>query len=152
MCIAFVTFYCLSFLFKLVQVESKTYDEKDEEGQKLVEKAALPETDSLWHMTMSKPHRHLIKHPGNLTILKFGESFYFNQFWPKIPISIASFTVLQSEGYLYCVFNIASINIDPDMILYNNVISWLIKCGYSICSHHFIPASKVAPNLRLFQP
>ena len=48
----------------LNQVDSRKFDEKDEEGQRMVQKAALPETESLWYMSMSKPHRHLIKHPG----------------------------------------------------------------------------------------
>ena len=29
----------------------------------MVEAAALPETESLWHLSRSKPHRHLLKHP-----------------------------------------------------------------------------------------
>jgi hypothetical protein len=32
-------------------------------GQKLVEKMALPETESLWYMAQSPGHRRLLKHP-----------------------------------------------------------------------------------------
>ena len=39
------------------------FDEGDPEGQRMVEEAALPETESLWYMSQSKPHRRLLNHP-----------------------------------------------------------------------------------------
>jgi len=58
-----------NYSFLAPPVDSKVYDEHDKEGQKLIEKAALPETESLWYMSMSKEHRHLLKHPVLISIL-----------------------------------------------------------------------------------
>jgi ankyrin repeat protein len=44
-------------------VDHPQYSEADPEGQEAVAEAALPETESLWHMAQSKEHRHLLRHP-----------------------------------------------------------------------------------------
>lgn len=51
------------YSFLAPPIDDLRFDETDEEGQKMVEREALPETESLWHMGQSKVHRHLLKHP-----------------------------------------------------------------------------------------
>lgn len=51
------------YAFLAPPVDNPCFDETDVEGQQLVERMALPETESLWYMAQSKSHRHLLKHP-----------------------------------------------------------------------------------------
>ncbi|TRY61746.1 hypothetical protein TCAL_09528 [Tigriopus californicus] len=52
-----------NYSFLAPPVDDPRFDENDLEGQKMVENAALPETESLWYMSQSKHHRHLLNHP-----------------------------------------------------------------------------------------
>lgn len=58
-----------NYSFLAPPVDDPQYDETDPEGQKMVENAALPETESLWYMSQSKPHRHLLNHPVIMSFL-----------------------------------------------------------------------------------
>ena len=52
-----------NYSFLAPPVNDHKLDKTDNEGHKIVESQALPETDGLWHMAQSKKHRHLLKHP-----------------------------------------------------------------------------------------
>lgn len=58
-----------NYSFLAPPVDDPNYDENDPEGQKIVENAALPETESLWYMSQSKHHRHLLQHPVIMSFL-----------------------------------------------------------------------------------
>eukprot|EP00092_Neocalanus_flemingeri_P024278 GFUD01026328.1.p1 GENE.GFUD01026328.1~~GFUD01026328.1.p1 ORF type:complete len:1070 (+),score=218.12 GFUD01026328.1:113-3322(+) len=53
----------LKYSFIAPPVDNPNFDETDPEGQKYIENQAYPETETLWYMAQSKPHRHLLKHP-----------------------------------------------------------------------------------------
>ena len=58
-----------NYSFLAPPVDDPKYDETDPEGQEMVENAALPETESLWYMSQSKQHRHLLNHPVIMSFL-----------------------------------------------------------------------------------
>ena len=58
-----------NYSFLAPPVDDPNYDENDPEGQKIIENAALPETESLWYMSQSKHHRHLLQHPVIMSFL-----------------------------------------------------------------------------------
>jgi len=53
----------MKYAFIAPPVDNPHFDETDPEGQEYIEKQAYPETETLWYMAQSKPHRHLLKHP-----------------------------------------------------------------------------------------
>jgi len=53
----------MKYAFIAPPVDNPRFDETDPEGQEMIEKQAYPETETLWYMAQSKPHRHLLKHP-----------------------------------------------------------------------------------------
>ena len=58
-----------NYSFLAPPVDDPIYDETDPEGQEIVAKMALPETETLWYMSRSKAHRHLLKHPVIMSFL-----------------------------------------------------------------------------------
>ena len=52
-----------NYAFIAPPVDNPLFDENDPEGQAYIESQAYPETETLWYMTQSKDHRHLLKHP-----------------------------------------------------------------------------------------
>ena len=52
-----------NYAFIAPPVDNPLFDENDPEGQKYIESQAYPETETLWYMTQSREHRHLLKHP-----------------------------------------------------------------------------------------
>eukprot|EP00095_Tigriopus_kingsejongensis_P000143 maker-scaffold188_size271682-snap-gene-1.26 protein:Tk00143 transcript:maker-scaffold188_size271682-snap-gene-1.26-mRNA-1 annotation:"transient receptor potential cation channel protein painless" len=55
-----VTFH---YDFLAPPIPEEQLEEWDDEQQSRLEKEALPETDTIWYLSQSKAHRHLIKHP-----------------------------------------------------------------------------------------
>lgn len=58
-----------NYSFLAPPVQSTTFNETDPEGKQMVAKAAMPETESLWHMSQSKEHKYLLQHPVIISFL-----------------------------------------------------------------------------------
>jgi hypothetical protein len=87
-------------------------------GQELVEKMALPETESLWYMAQSPCHRRLLKHPVITSFLWMK--------WQRIRnLQMRTFIDKQNQdGKFFCYGLIAQSNLKGflNTIIYNNLI------------------------------
>ena len=62
----------------------------------MVEEAALPETESLWYMSQSRPHRRLLNHPvvASFLFLKWQRiRGYFNRNLRYVQLEILSMSL-----------------------------------------------------------